>query len=232
MSSEGRSSLLLCTLFVGSSLRRPNTSCFFVPGPVQFWFGSSIGYTLDKQRITTLEAWVLEIDQKSTLLSNDLGLLLQNVYFHLWEIWKHRSDVVMRHQTSNPMLTIRKIQNSFGEWSVALTSRENPGQSLYTSASLQFWQPPPPPFVKINVDGAWDEVNGNNGMGIIIRNHSGHSLAGASLHGNHNSAVEVEADAIVRGLQLAAFMKCRKIILESDCKEVICAMDNSDITPN
>ncbi|XP_061994237.1 uncharacterized protein LOC133712170 [Rosa rugosa] len=69
-------------------------------------------------------------------------------------------------------------------------------------------------------------------MGVIIRNHRGFSIAGDSFHSSHNSTIEVEADAVVKGLQLAAHMKIQNIILESDCQEVIRALDNTEFCPN
>ncbi|KAM5561039.1 hypothetical protein ABKV19_021911 [Rosa sericea] len=92
--------------------------------------------------------------------------------------------------------------------------------------------PPPFPFAKVNVDGAWDDSSHKSGMGIIIRNHRGFSIAGASLHGIHNSVIEVEADAVVKGLQLAAHLKIQNILLESDCQEVIRALEDPKLCPN
>ncbi|XP_062020795.1 uncharacterized protein LOC133737203 [Rosa rugosa] len=86
--------------------------------------------------------------------------------------------------------------------------------------------------MKVNVDGAWDSESLNSGIGVIIRNHMGFSIAGASIHEKFNSAIEAEAAAVVKGLQLAAHLKLQQIILEGDCQEVISAMEDPSVNPN
>ncbi|XP_050365478.1 uncharacterized protein LOC126784007 [Argentina anserina] len=96
----------------------------------------------------------------------------------------------------------------------------------FTDASKN-WRPHSPPFLaKVNVDAAWKKGSSNRGMGIIIRGQSGESIVGASLLSSHNSVVEVEAEVVVRGLQLAAHAKLSLIVVEGDCLEVMDALIN------
>ncbi|XP_062005568.1 uncharacterized protein LOC133722711 [Rosa rugosa] len=109
--------------------------------------------------------------------------------------------------------------------------------NLDTSFCYRTWShpllaAPSPPFVKVNVDGAWDSKTYKSGIGVIIRNHRGQSIAGASILKSHNSPIEVEAEAVVKGLQLAAFLKLQNIILEGDCQELFHALNNSSSSPN
>ncbi|XP_024172085.1 uncharacterized protein LOC112178113 [Rosa chinensis] len=144
----------------------------------------------------------------------------------------------MNHGQPNPFITIENIQRSISEWSNKSSLLTKSQQGVINQEPRPGWQPPnpqpppPPPFVKVNVDGAWDEESHHSGVGIIIRNHRGHSIAGASIHGSHNSAIEVEAEAVVKGLQLAAHMNLQKIIVEGDCNEVLTALNNSSCHPN
>ncbi|XP_062029043.1 uncharacterized protein LOC133745063 [Rosa rugosa] len=207
-------------------------SLILCPWALAVWFGSSTGYIPEKQKITTLEAWILEIQKKSSLLSDNSEYVMQCVFFHLWGIWKHRCDVVMRHGTPNPRTAIECINRSLGEWLNAsgLLDRTSPPETI--PSPIPTWQPPIFPSVKVNVDGAWDNVTHKSGIGVIVRNHRGNSIAGASILGNHNSPIEVEADAVVKGLQLAAFLKIQNIIIEGDCQELFHALNNPSSSPN
>lgn len=69
-----------------------------------------------------------------------------------------------------------------------------------------------------------------SGIGIIVRNHRGSSIAGASQHGSHNSAIEVEADAALRALQLVAHLRLQNIVIERDCQDIIKALNSYPLT--
>ena len=69
-----------------------------------------------------------------------------------------------------------------------------------------------------------------SGIGIIVRNHRRSSIVGASLHGSHNSAIEVEVDAALRALQLVAHLRLQNIVIESDCQDIIKALNSYPLT--
>lgn len=45
--------------------------------------------------------------------------------------------------------------------------------STRTTTPPQDWSPPTPPFVKINIDGSWNETNNHASLGVVIRDLSG-----------------------------------------------------------
>ncbi|KAL6209127.1 hypothetical protein ACLB2K_020070 [Fragaria x ananassa] len=88
------------------------------------------------------------------------------------------------------------------------------------STASKLWHPPLPNVVKVNIDAAWKTSNHNSGIGLVVCNHRGCSIAGASLLCSHNSVVEAEADSVVKGLQIARFLNLKNVIIEGDCHEV------------
>ncbi|XP_062025658.1 uncharacterized protein LOC133741974 [Rosa rugosa] len=114
---------------------------------------------------------------------------------------------------------------------------EQGGGDCFTGIGFQNWKKKErlhdqnlPPVIYIPASATGN--NHKSGVGVIIKNHRGFSVAVASLHGNHNSAIEAEAQAVVKGFQLAAHLKIQNIILESDCQDVIRALDNLMFCPN
>ncbi|XP_004293049.1 PREDICTED: putative ribonuclease H protein At1g65750-like [Fragaria vesca subsp. vesca] len=191
------------------------------------WFGSLAGYSLNKQSITTLEKWLLETDKKGAFLADDKQFCLQLILWHLWEIWKHRYEIVMSHGKPNPKVVIEKIKHNFGEWGAAQVSNLKSLNMTSSQSASNDWCPPPNHVVKVNMDGAWDDQTKISGIGIVIRNHRGACLAGASLYGKYNSTIEMEAEAVVRGLQLAKRLRFQSIVVEGDCYEVFSAIKSS-----
>lgn len=194
------------------------------------WFGSSLNYALDRGRIRTLDNWLMEVHQnKNSLLLGDNDMF-SYVCLHLWEIWKHRCEVVMKGGEPNPAMVIDKVNRSYAHWMEAKSIEENDENGLSNQARCDLWCPPLPSEVKINIDGAWKSSNLTSGIGIIVRNYRRSSIAGASLHGSHNSAMEVEADAALRALQLAAHLRLQNIVIESDCQDIIKALNSYPLT--
>jgi ribonuclease HI len=79
------------------------------------------------------------------------------------------------------------------------------------------WEAPQINWVKINVDGAFDESTGEGGLGVVIRNHQGDVLLTAwkDLQGLRD-AEEAEALACREGLKLAADWCAQRAVLETD----------------
>ncbi|XP_050387371.1 uncharacterized protein LOC126803642 [Argentina anserina] len=154
----------------------------------------------------------------------------------------------------NPSPTIYSIQRSFHEWSEAkenikkaldldddsgsieATRRSEEshvrGRAGLRNEERKNWSPPPPGFVKVNVDAAWKKGRVHSGVGAIARNFKGLSMAGASILGRHNSALEAEAEAALKELLFANHLNLSKVIIEGDCAEVFRPILSSSFTAN
>ncbi|GJN36873.1 hypothetical protein PR202_gb25808 [Eleusine coracana subsp. coracana] len=84
------------------------------------------------------------------------------------------------------------------------------------------WEPPPEGWIKINVDGGFDNDMGKAGIGIVIRDAFGKALLCSwRVPFRARNAEETEAVAATEGLRLAVEWNQEKAILESDCASVI-----------
>ncbi|RLN32801.1 hypothetical protein C2845_PM03G31430 [Panicum miliaceum] len=104
----------------------------------------------------------------------------------------------------------------------------NAGRSNKHKQVSTKWEAPDPTWVKVNVDGAFDSVSGEAGIGIVIRNHEGTVQLTAWKHIRAGrDAEEVECLAGREGLILAAEWCHGKAILETDCIALVNWLNSS-----
>jgi ribonuclease HI len=80
--------------------------------------------------------------------------------------------------------------------------------------------------VKLNVDASSDPISGLGGTGAIIRDSHGSFIVGCNRTLPYIDAPTEEAMALRDGLLLAGQIGCNKIIVESDCLEVVQTMQD------
>ncbi|KAJ1376996.1 Ribonuclease H-like superfamily [Sesbania bispinosa] len=90
--------------------------------------------------------------------------------------------------------------------------------------STSFWRPPPIGLMKINVDAAWDPVQKTGASAVVIRDSLGSLLAGSTSPIRASSPQMAEALAAREGIVLAMNLQLPKILLESNCKNLISAL--------
>ncbi|TVU07862.1 hypothetical protein EJB05_41234, partial [Eragrostis curvula] len=82
-------------------------------------------------------------------------------------------------------------------------------------------------WCKVNVDAAFDQGSRVAGLGIIIRNELGQVILSAwRAVFDVESVEEVEARACLEGVQLASEWCRQKIIVESDCQNVVAPLNS------
>ena len=65
------------------------------------WFNSPLGLKIDKRRVTTLDAWFLELSN-SNRSKADKDCILTVVCFTMWAIWRARCELVYQHVQVSP----------------------------------------------------------------------------------------------------------------------------------
>ena len=76
--------------------------------------------------------------------------------------------------------------------------------------------------VKVNVDASFDESRGCRSVGTIIRNSMGAAIAASHSYVPHLvDAPMAEAYALKEGLMLVQFIGFNRLIVQSDCMEVV-----------
>jgi ribonuclease HI len=88
-----------------------------------------------------------------------------------------------------------------------------------SAQAKQGWKKPSEDFVKIDVDVSFSE---ETGTGVVIRDHTGGVIAMAQRYLAHvGDAPMAEAYALLDGLRLAEQVGCNRIIVNSDCMQVV-----------
>ena len=84
------------------------------------------------------------------------------------------------------------------------------------------WEKPQDDLVKLNIDAAFDIDSGTDGTGAILRDHHGTFISAGRWKLQHvDDAYTAEAHGLRNGLLLANMAGCNKVLVESDCMEVI-----------
>ena len=87
------------------------------------------------------------------------------------------------------------------------------------------WKKPAENYVKLNVDASFSEATGTGATGAIIRDHTGQAIALAQRFLQHvGDAPMAEAFALLDGLRLAEQVGCNRILVNTDCMQVVSTM--------
>jgi hypothetical protein len=102
-----------------------------------------------------------------------------------------------------------------------------------TSRLRQGWKKPPEGKVMVNVDATFEEDGGCRSVSSIIRDSSGGVLAAAHSFVPHLfDAPMAEAYVLKEGLMLAQHIGCNRLIIQSDCMEVVQIMKEGGFSAN
>ncbi|OVA19136.1 Reverse transcriptase zinc-binding domain [Macleaya cordata] len=178
----------------------------------RIWFGSPIGLHYQSSATTPilLDLFVHWLEAKEDA---DIFKLACNI---IWQIWKARNQVIFEKKVVNIQVIITSAQAMFNEHGYCTLSNS---YSISPKAnSHQRWIPPPVGSIKVNFDGATKD--NTIAAGIVIRNSEGSVLACQNFYdGNHmgeDKALEAEARACLKGIELAKYLSSNSIILEGD----------------
>jgi ribonuclease HI len=95
------------------------------------------------------------------------------------------------------------------------------GRKQKTAQEKARWKAPQEGWMKINVDGAFDESSGSGGIGVVIRNYRGEvQLSAWRFIPIGTCAEELEALACREGLMLAADQRIQRAVLETDSSSI------------
>lgn len=90
------------------------------------------------------------------------------------------------------------------------------------------WERPPPGKLKLNIDGSFREHEDVMGSGGVLRDEHGAWMCGFASHVCGGNAFLAETIALRDGLRLAWSKGIRDLICESDCKELLAAIEDTD----
>jgi len=95
------------------------------------------------------------------------------------------------------------------------------------------WRKPAEGYLMLNIDASYDENGGCGSTGAIIRDSSGGMIAASSTFIPYLvDAPMAEAFALKEGLMLAQYIGGNRLIVRSDCIEVVDIMKDEGFTAN
>jgi ribonuclease HI len=147
---------------------------------------------------------------------SDVGLK-ELVITACWYIWWQRRQIAHQEPVSSPAKSAQAIQ--------AITTNYYRASKKNARTRIEGWEKPKEGYCKLNVDASFYVETFTGATGAVIRDDHGGFVAGSSCGiPSISDAATAEALALRNGLQLAGQLGCTKIIVNSDCMEVISTM--------
>jgi len=159
---------------------------------------------------------------------------IQRISFLLWSIWKTKNEVIFLNEIFKPMQCIIKAKRLSAKWRIRSCLSVDDyfkGLSPTPSKTRHFiqWQSPNPNWIKINLDGSFQNTLAAGGF--IIWDWRGKVLRiGASNYGN-TSILVAEGRALRDGVQPAIAVGHGRLHIEGDILVVIEALKGTSATP-
>ncbi|XP_026383991.1 uncharacterized protein LOC113279510 [Papaver somniferum] len=147
----------------------------------------------------------------------DHGIMLSLGSCFLWNICKIRNDVIFNNVTPSVSQCISKALQDFKVFDIR-NSLNFCTEVPINQVNVASWQFPPPLYIKINVDVAYN--NGKGAVAAVARDSYGNHLGSGTLCFDSFSSTVAEAKAYGFGLQLARRLQVSKIILEGDAEVI------------
>lgn len=140
-----------------------------------------------------------------------------------WYLWWERRKLVHGEIVQQPAQIVLSI----------LALAENFTAAAASSAKVKRnpWSRPPSGYIKLNVDALYDADSLQGTVGAVLCDSSGKFLAASNNRaGDCLDVFMAEALALRFGLNLASFVGCTRLIINSDSMDVIAAMQDGGIS--
>jgi ribonuclease HI len=150
--------------------------------------------------------------------------LVELIMTAIWYIWWERRQATHGELIRQPVRSAQAILALVTNYTRA-RKKENQGILRHG------WVRPKEDYVKLNVDASFDADSGFGAAGVIIRDEHGLFVAGSNcIIPFVDSVATAEAMALRDGLTKAESMGCSRLVVNSDCIEVIQIMKNGGYT--
>lgn len=114
----------------------------------------------------------------------------------LWKWWNERNRVRHGEKRLTPEAFDSQVSLEVAEWGLFFS----PQPSIQTT-NISKWRAPPDDFVKVNVDGAYNQTTGSGGWGCIARAPDGDILfAAAGPLSNLSEPIHAESIALLKAI--------------------------------
>ena len=136
----------------------------------------------------------------------------------VYALWLARNEIKEGKRVDEPHAIIERVCDFMQEWREA----HNKTGLEPKVPIMQRWSAPEEGWIKANTDDAMSKFGGKSGGGVVLRDHNGAFLAGASHFFPHVvDAKAAEIKACKRALLLAAERNVQRIQLELDSQALV-----------
>lgn len=150
----------------------------------------------------------------------------------LWWIWKWRNEAIFNNKTVPLQTKVSWIMTQWAEISTAFSRAENQQHRDGSNNWKKLcWVKPHGEYMKMNIDGSVDPPTKRAGCGGVLRDCKGEWKGGFVCSIGVCSPTQAEAWALLRGIQVAKQLGCKKVIFESDSQKIVDSI-NRDNTQN
>ena len=200
------------------------------------WFGSQLNYKVNMTEIDTFQNWLFSLILTNMGSKRDKNRILSHVAFACWNIWKERCHAIFNQKTVSPLQVIHKINCAHAAYMEASkrsqhvsmgNTQSNQAQLEGVHQACSVWSTPEPSWYKVNVDANWNSITKKGYVATVIRDSNGTFIDARRQSVSASGVQEAEAKAILEGCKLAIQLELRKVIIESDSKEVVSSLYNS-----
>ncbi|CAL2242056.1 unnamed protein product [Prunus armeniaca] len=196
--------------------------------------GSSYGASKSLQKCSSLFGLCLELDFQPWLrinLTTNSKWRVETPWtvafaYTCWYIWKWRNIRVFGKEEDLPFDSRKVILKATQEWSTARSANTK------TTGNYQIilaWEPPPPGYLKLNVDGSYKCASGSIGAGGVIREERGNWTGGFAINLGKGQILEAEIWGLFFGQKLAVQKGINNLIVEMDSATAVLLFQNSNI---
>nr|XP_048336943.1 uncharacterized protein LOC107411956 [Ziziphus jujuba var. spinosa] len=139
------------------------------------------------------------------------------------QLWKIRNSTIFENKLFSLVSTMDLLKIRFQEAKYAASK----GTTPMPPPRRQMWHRPPPHFIKINSDAAIRD--GTSMIGVVARDHLGEVLKIRAVSFQSDIPELAEAYGLLQGLILASEEGWTNLVCESDAKNIISGLINSNL---
>lgn len=132
----------------------------------------------------------------------------------LWMWWTERNKA----NHGKTRLSVDSFVAHVGYTTLEWSQYHGPTHKDATPGQILSWKPPPPDFIKLNMDASFHANSGRGGWGVIARDSDGGVVFAATgaLY-NQGSALHAETEAFLQAIRIAEQYGMGHVIFETDC---------------
>ncbi|RYR23091.1 hypothetical protein Ahy_B03g068364 [Arachis hypogaea] len=215
---------------VGKIIRTPEPestehALLLCPWTRAAWFGAQIQCCPTAYTVSSFGKWIMDFFKSMKIgTGTDYELCSSRVGFLVWEVWKARNQAVHHRSKPSPLLVIQNAKQMEIDFADVVEEPAISSNHDRRTDRRVTWRPPPPGWIKCNVDAAFREVYSAGATAAVFRDHAGSLLTASNHRIAASSPLAAEAFAVREALIMAKNFQLDRIIFESDSLILIQAL--------